>query len=217
MIKVVVPISGGKDSQAALKLALQNYPANEVRGLFCDTKWEHPLTYAHVEWMRKHFGVEIDTACGGSMLEKVIKHGRWPGGGARHCTDELKIRLTKKYCTWLALLEGRGFEVWYGLHALLNLTHRRKRVSNELKSCPVCSEKATFDHDDRIAQMDKSLWRVRDLLKKIACKTQTENLHWWQIDARLALAEIDAAMQSEAPASHCGQDAKGGELCKPGE
>jgi 3'-phosphoadenosine 5'-phosphosulfate sulfotransferase (PAPS reductase)/FAD synthetase len=48
-IKVLVPISGGKDSQAALKLALQTHQPSEVRGLFCDTRFEHPMTYAHVD------------------------------------------------------------------------------------------------------------------------------------------------------------------------
>lgn len=116
-VKILVPISGGKDSQAALKLAVENYPADEVRGLFCDTQWEHPKTYAHVEFMRQHYGVEIDVACFGSVPEKVRKYGRWPGGGARHCTDELKIRPTKIYCRWLAQLQGEGFEVWYGMRS----------------------------------------------------------------------------------------------------
>lgn len=115
MIKVLVPISGGKDSQAALKLAVQTHGAESVRGLFCDTQFEHPLTYAHVEKLRTLYGnVQIDTVCGGSVLEKSIKYGRFPGGGARHCTDELKIRETRIYCKALAEQQG-GFEVWYGM------------------------------------------------------------------------------------------------------
>lgn len=115
-IKVLVPISGGKDSQAALKLALQHHKPEDVRGLFCDTQFEHPLTYEHVEKLRTMYGdIVIDTVCGGSVIEKTLKHQRFPGGGARHCTDELKIRMTKLYCKWLALLQGRGFEVWYGM------------------------------------------------------------------------------------------------------
>lgn len=114
-VKILVPISGGKDSQAALKLALQTYQPEEVRGLFCDTQFEHPLTYAHVEKLRTLYGtVQIDTVTGGSVLEKSIKYKRFPGGGARHCTDELKIRLTRIYCKALAEQQG-GFEVWYGM------------------------------------------------------------------------------------------------------
>lgn len=114
-VRVLVPTSGGKDSQACLKLALQQYAPHEVRALFCDTQWEHPITLAHVERLRTLYGqVQIDTVTGGSVLEKSIKYGRFPGGGARHCTDELKIRETKLYCKALAELQG-GFEVWYGM------------------------------------------------------------------------------------------------------
>lgn len=35
--------------------------------------------------------------------------------GARHCTDELKIRETKIYCKRLAEQQSAGFEVWYGM------------------------------------------------------------------------------------------------------
>lgn len=116
IVKVLVPISGGKDSQACLELALQYHDAADVRGLFCDTQFEHPWTYEHIEWMRGHYGIRIDRVTGGSVLEKSIKYGRFPGGGARHCTDELKIRETKLYCKALAEQQG-GFEVWYGMRS----------------------------------------------------------------------------------------------------
>jgi 3'-phosphoadenosine 5'-phosphosulfate sulfotransferase (PAPS reductase)/FAD synthetase len=114
-VKILVPVSGGKDSQAALKLAVEKHGTDVVRGLFCDTQFEHPLTYAHVERLRTMYGVRIDTVCAGSVEAACIKHGRFPGGGARHCTDELKIRPTKVYCRELATEQGEGFEVWYGM------------------------------------------------------------------------------------------------------
>ena len=102
-VKVLVPVSGGKDSQASLKMAMQHHAPEDVRGLFCDTQFEHPLTYAHVQKMRTLYGpVRIDTVTGGSVMGKSIKYGRFPGGGARHCTDELKIRETRIYCKALA-------------------------------------------------------------------------------------------------------------------
>lgn len=134
VVKVLVPLSGGKDSQAALKLALQKYRPDEVRGLFCDTKFEHPLTYAHIDKLRTLYGeVQIDTVCGGSVLEKSIKYGRFPGGGARHCTDELKIRETRIYCKALAEQQG-GFEVWYGMRSKES-SERAKRYAGK-----VCDE-----------------------------------------------------------------------------
>jgi 3'-phosphoadenosine 5'-phosphosulfate sulfotransferase (PAPS reductase)/FAD synthetase len=116
MVKVLVPISGGKDSQACLELALKSFGTDEVRGLFCDTKFEHPITYQHIEWMRSRYGIQVDTVSGGDVLGKSLKYGRFPGGGARHCTDELKIRETRIYCKALAEKQG-GFEVWYGMRS----------------------------------------------------------------------------------------------------
>lgn len=116
MIKCIVPISGGKDSQACLKLALKEFKPDEILGLFCDTKFEHPLTYAHVENIGKMYGVEIKTLNSGSVEEKVRHYKRFPGGGARHCTDELKIAPSKKFYKELAENQG-GFQVWYGVRS----------------------------------------------------------------------------------------------------
>jgi 3'-phosphoadenosine 5'-phosphosulfate sulfotransferase (PAPS reductase)/FAD synthetase len=116
MIKIVVPISGGKDSQACLKLALELYDKSEVIGLFCDTQFEHPLTYQHIENMRKLYGVKIETITAGSVPEQVLKNRRFPGGGARFCTDRLKIRPSRDFYKNFALKNG-GFEVWYGMRS----------------------------------------------------------------------------------------------------
>lgn len=116
IVKCVVPTSGGKDSQACLKLAIARFGAGSVRALFCDTQFEHPITYAHVEKLRTLYGpIQLDTVCDGDVLGKSVRYGRFPGGGARHCTDELKIRPTKRYCKALAEAQGAGFEVWYGM------------------------------------------------------------------------------------------------------
>ena len=97
----------------------------------CDTQFEHPLTYAHIEKLRTLYGnVQIDTVCGGSVIEKSIKYGRFPGGGARHCTDELKIRETRIYCKKLAEQQG-GFEVWYGMRSKEN-AERAKRYAGKV-------------------------------------------------------------------------------------
>lgn len=132
-IKVLVPISGGKDSQACLKLALQNYSTDQVRGLFCDTQFEHPITYTHVNRLSDLYGVRIDTVCDGSVEAQCMKHKRFPSGVARFCTEELKIWPTKRYCKALAEEQG-GFEVWYGMR-LEESPDRKKRYAGK-----VCDE-----------------------------------------------------------------------------
>jgi 3'-phosphoadenosine 5'-phosphosulfate sulfotransferase (PAPS reductase)/FAD synthetase len=117
MIKCVVPVSGGKDSQACLKFALTIYKPSEIFGLFCDTQFEHPETYKHIERMRQMYGVNILTITAGSVEEKVLKYGRFPGGGARHCTDELKIVPSKKWYKNLAETQEEGFVVFYGMRS----------------------------------------------------------------------------------------------------
>lgn len=147
--RVVVPVSGGKDSQACLKLALEHYPADEVLGLFCDTKFEHPLTYEHIERMKAMYGVRIETVNNGSVEEQILKHERFPGGGSRFCTEELKIWPSKRFYKALAEDQGSrlgnkrrrvgasqagGFEVWYGMR-LDEGTERRTRYAGK-----VCDE-----------------------------------------------------------------------------
>lgn len=109
-----MPVSGGKDSQCCLKLAVEEFGNEHVLGLFCDTKFEHPLTYEHVENLKSWYSVDIHTVCGGSVKEKIYKYGRFPGGGARFCTDELKIRETKIFLKEFSERFG-GVEVWYGM------------------------------------------------------------------------------------------------------
>lgn len=115
MIKCVVPVSGGKDSQACLKMALTEFNASEIRGLFCDTKFEHPLTYAHVFKMAQMYGVKIDTVSDGNVQDRCLRYERFPSGIARFCTDDLKMKPSKRYYENLAARQGQGFQVWYGM------------------------------------------------------------------------------------------------------
>ena len=115
LVKCVVPISGGKDSQACLQLAVSHFGKEYVIGLFCDTQFEHPLTYAHVERMASLYDVEIVRRCEGDVLSLCERTGRFPSGIARFCTNELKINVSKKFYKQLAKQQGQGFEVWYGM------------------------------------------------------------------------------------------------------
>jgi len=133
--KCVVPISGGKDSQASLKLALTHYDKSDVVGLFCDTKFEHPLTYKHVKKMGLLYGIKIITVNAGSVEESCTKNKRFPGGGARHCTNELKIIPSKKFYKALAEHQGKGFVVYYGMRSEESAERAKRynlKVSDEI-------------------------------------------------------------------------------------
>lgn len=117
MIKCVVPVSGGKDSQACLQLALMEFEKHEVIGLFCDTQFEHPKTYAHIDFMEQHYGVTIIKVSDGDVTTRCLRYGRFPNGATRFCTDDLKIKPTKRFVENLAAKQGDGFQVWYGMRS----------------------------------------------------------------------------------------------------
>lgn len=165
-VKVLVPVSGGKDSEACLRLALQSHPASAVRGLFCDTKFEHPITYEHVEGMKTRYGVRIDTVNAGSVEEQCLKHKRFPSFAARFCTEELKIRPTKRYCKALAIEQG-GFEVWYGMRSQES-AQRKTRYAGK-----VCDE--LYDPHDVMTKYPKYLGKLGVMFRLAV-------LHWSEAD-----------------------------------
>lgn len=127
--RIIVPVSGGKDSQACLKMAVSEFGHESVVGLFCDTQFEHPQTYRHIDYIESLYGAMIIRKSAGSVDEKVIKYGRFPGGGARHCTDELKIKPTKEFLDEFSKENG-SVVVYYGMR-LDESSERRNRYANK--------------------------------------------------------------------------------------
>lgn len=130
-IDIVVPVSGGKDSQACLLLAKAT--GKSVLGLFCDTQFEHPYTYKHIERIKELYGVDIVYVTGGSVKDKIIKYNRFPLGGSKFCTNELKLLQSKLVYDKLSLLGE--FEVWIGVRQGESNARRVRysnRVSDEL-------------------------------------------------------------------------------------
>jgi 3'-phosphoadenosine 5'-phosphosulfate sulfotransferase (PAPS reductase)/FAD synthetase len=113
--RIIVPVSGGKDSQVCLKLAIEYAGKENVSGVFFDTKFEHPLTYQHVEFIESLYGVPIERINNGSVEDLVLKFKRFPGPRSRFCTDRLKIQASKNYYKEEA--KKGPFEVWYGMRS----------------------------------------------------------------------------------------------------
>ena len=91
-MKIIVTFSGGKDSLAALLWARENL-AKDFITVFCDTGWEHPLTYEYIEEIRQKLDLNLVTLRSkkyDGMADLSRKKKRWPSTRARFCTDELK-------------------------------------------------------------------------------------------------------------------------------
>lgn len=94
-MKVIVSFSGGKDSQACLIQACKEFGAKNIEAVFCDTGWEHHLTYQHVEDVTKQLGVPLVILRNKSVdgFIGLCKRMRWfPDTARRMCTVQLKIQ-----------------------------------------------------------------------------------------------------------------------------
>ena len=116
MKTVIVPVSGGKDSQVVLSLALK-----EVRPVVCvhqNTGYDHPDTYAHIEDMEKFYGVRVEHTISkfGEMFGFLDHAKYFPNSAARGCTQRLK---QEPFAEWL---QAKGFnadnsEIWFGMRS----------------------------------------------------------------------------------------------------
>jgi 3'-phosphoadenosine 5'-phosphosulfate sulfotransferase (PAPS reductase)/FAD synthetase len=99
----VAGFSGGKDSTALL-LWLREQDIS-FTAVFCDTGWEHPLTYAYVEHINRTVLdgalVRLRSDRVDGMLGLVKRKKRVPSAKARFCTDWLKVQPLIAYLTQL--------------------------------------------------------------------------------------------------------------------
>ncbi len=92
-MKIIISFSGGKDSQACLVWAVKKYGSKNITAVFCDTGWEHDLTYKHIQDTCNLMQVELITLKPElDFVELAKKKGRFPSTMARFCTVELKIK-----------------------------------------------------------------------------------------------------------------------------
>lgn len=92
-MKIIVSYSGGKDSQACLINAAKKYGAARITAVFCDTGWEHPVTYEHVQDICSQMGVELVILRSAYTFVSLAKYKkRFPSTKARFCTTELKVK-----------------------------------------------------------------------------------------------------------------------------
>lgn len=114
---IIVPVSGGKDSQVVLSLALKARRGETVC-VHQNTGYDHPDTYAQIEAMERFYGVRVEhTVSGyGGMFGFLERCKYFPNSAARGCTERLK---QKPFAAWLT---ENGFnadncEIWFGMRS----------------------------------------------------------------------------------------------------
>lgn len=91
-MKVIVTFSGGKDSLAALLWVRSNL-TKKFTTVFCDTGWEHPITYQYIESIRSKLDLDLvilKSKRYDGMIDLSRKKLRFPSSMRRFCTSELK-------------------------------------------------------------------------------------------------------------------------------
>lgn len=92
-MKIIVSFSGGKDSQACLIQAAKQYGVEKIEAVFCDTGWEHPDTYNHINDVCAKMGIKlIILKSKYDFVSLSVHKKRFPSTKARFCTGELKMK-----------------------------------------------------------------------------------------------------------------------------
>lgn len=102
--RIIVPVSGGKDSQLCLGLAVDRIGPARVLGVHQLTNFDHSLTYAHMDYMKKRYGVDIINIATEKygpepdVVDVMVRGTMIPDRFMRSCTRDLK---TTPWFRWL--------------------------------------------------------------------------------------------------------------------
>lgn len=160
-MKVIVQFSGGKDSLASLIWACEEFGYKNVTAVFCDTSWEHELTYIHINEVTKALGVELITLKGKyTFLELVRKKLRFPSTKARFCTEYLKIH---PFIDWL-LQQESSYLIIQGIRA--DESRSRSKMEKECRYFKYYFEPYGYDKKGKPKYMNYHKKAVKKWLEK---------------------------------------------------
>lgn len=113
---IIIPVSGGKDSQAVLSLA--RHAGHNPVCVHQNTDYDHPDTYQQIHDMARFYDVAIDHTVNrhGGMFGFLEKAAYFPNSASRGCTQRLK---QEPFSAWLT---AHGYtpdncEIWFGMRA----------------------------------------------------------------------------------------------------
>lgn len=113
MSKIIVPVSGGKDSVSVLLLALQQTKC-EVIPVFHDTGWDHPKVYEYHKYLEETLKITIQKTFwedAPTLPDLIRKYKKFPFGLGRFCTSTYKLQ---SFIKWLKDIPGE-LEIWLGI------------------------------------------------------------------------------------------------------
>jgi 3'-phosphoadenosine 5'-phosphosulfate sulfotransferase (PAPS reductase)/FAD synthetase len=157
-MKTIVTFSGGKDSLAALLWVKNNFTENFTT-VFCDTGWEHPLTYRYIEQVKERLGLDLVVLKSkkyDGMIDLAKKKKRFPSVYQRFCTYELKVLPTIDY---LLDVVRDDFTVFQGIRA--------QESESRAKMKPQCNY-FRYYLEDRISKTGKQVhdtYRRKEVLE----------------------------------------------------
>ncbi len=96
----IVPLSGGKDSAAALSIAVKAFGSESVKAVYVDTGVDFKINCEHAETLASMFGVEFSVVRA-PVREEIIAGRELPTHSSRWCT-RLKIGALMRKCAELA-------------------------------------------------------------------------------------------------------------------
>jgi 3'-phosphoadenosine 5'-phosphosulfate sulfotransferase (PAPS reductase)/FAD synthetase len=170
---LIVPVSGGKDSQVCLSLAKARVALTGqiLVAVHQNTNFDHPLTYEHLRVMSEFYEVEISHTYSTKykgILDFVEQSGYFPSSVARGCTSSLK---QAPFAEWL-LREGytsNNSVIWFGMRTEESIDRATKYA--EIKETIECK---LSDISEFYAKgKKKSLGEIPCLLPIVSWNTAT--------------------------------------------
>jgi len=113
--KVIVSVSGGKDSTATLIFALDNFDKSKIVPVFLDTQWEHHLTYQYLDYLEKALNISIERIKTIGMEELCIRYKALPNTFMTFCKMNLKVKPFRRYIYENFFSKGIDFIVMQGI------------------------------------------------------------------------------------------------------
>ena len=113
---IIVPVSGGKDSQMVLALACDKHGADNVRAVYQATGFDHPFTLTHLKYMSERYKVKVETSQSQrfkDIFELIKVMGFFPNSKARQCTKEFKLLAFQKWLRANKLMDNA--HVYFGM------------------------------------------------------------------------------------------------------